>query len=206
MRTTWRQSAPGRYIDLEWRNGDIYLEDGPDAWPKRGHEGVGGTFSLQEIRRRGREMFSDYDGLYERLLDDLAPELEAGDALHGVVATVDDDLNPHPVPCRFAFAGSRVYVYPATAESGEHVATTPRASLLIPGPCDDETGAAPARWTRVQGTAAVVDDPEWELGRAAELLAAKYGDTGTTASDDAAAVPPVEIDIDRWIYHRNSER
>ncbi len=204
MRAHWRQSAPGRYIDLEWRNGSIYIEDGPDAWPKRGHEGHGGTVSLQDIRRRGREMFGDYDGLYERLLDDLAPELEVSDALHGVVATLDDDLHPHNTPCRFAFDGSRVYVYPATAEPSEHVTTTSSASLLITGPCEDDTGGTPAWWTRVHGTVHVVDDPEWELERAAALRAEKYGDVGATASDDTADVPTIKIDIDRWVSHQNS--
>lgn len=200
MQTHWRQSAPGRYIDLEWRNGDIYLEDGPDEWPRRGHEGGGGTFSLQDIRRRGRKMFGDYDGLYERLLDDLAPQLQVSEARHGVVATSDVDLNPRATPCRFAFDGSRVYVHPATNEPGEHVATTSPASLLVTGPCDDDTGGTPAWWARVHGTAQVVDDPEWELGRATGLFSEKYGDVEPGAAD-AAEVPIIRVDIDRWVSH-----
>ncbi len=194
MKTAWRQTAPGEYIDLEWRNGDIYLEDGPDEWPKRGHEGNGGSFSIQEIRRRGTEWFSGYDGLYERLIDDLAPRFRVTDALRGVVVTLDADLVPCPSPCRFAFNGKKVYVYPATAEPSRHVAAGSSASLLIADPDDEATGATPSWWTRIHGAPQLVDDPEWELARAADLLAEKYGDAAPVEAD----VPTIRIDIDQW--------
>ncbi|BAN04300.1 pyridoxamine 5'-phosphate oxidase family protein [Ilumatobacter coccineus] len=195
MTARWRRSAPGRYIDLEWRNGDIYLEDGPDDWPRRGHEGVGGTFSLHEIRRRGEEWFEGYDGLYDDLLDDLAPQLQAIETRHGVVVTLSNDLVPLPTPCRFAFAGSKVYVYPSTAEPIEHLTAAPDASLLITAPDAGPAGAHRFAWARIQGAASVVDDPEWELDRVAELLAEKYGDDASTV------VPTIRIDIAEWTTH-----
>lgn len=198
MQAEWRASAPGQYIELEWRNGNIYLEDGPDEWPKRGHEGGGGTFTLREIRQRGREWFSAYDGLYERLIDDLAPQFQTTDALHGVVITLNDDLVPCPTPCRFAFNGNRVYVYPATAEPSEQLSTTSHASLLVTGPADDRTGAAPPWWDRIHGSVELVDDPEWELARAADLLAEKYGEVAMVGAGD---VPTIKIDIDQWTSH-----
>ena len=202
MHARWRDSAPGQYIDLEWRNGNIYLEDGPDEWPKRGHEGGGGTFTLGEIRQRGREWFSAYDGLYDRLIGDLAPQFRTIDAVHGVVITLDDDQVPCPTPCRFVFNGDRVYVYPASVEPSEQLSTTSCASLLVSGATDDRTGATPPWWDRIQGPAELVDDPEWELARAAELLTEKYGDLATS---NAGEVPTIKIDIDQWTSHSDAD-
>lgn len=206
MHAAWRDSAPGQYIDLEWRAGNIYLEDGPDDWPRRAHEGGGGTYTMQEIRQRGRELFSAYDGLYDRITGDLAAQFRVSDTLHGVVITLDDAMAPCPTPCRFAFNGNRVYVYPATAEPSEQLPTTAHATLLVTsGAASDASagaGEALPRWDRIQGPAKLVDDPEWELARAAELRAAKYGDTAAAESSD---VPTIRIDIEHWTSHSERE-
>ena len=195
MKTQWRSSAPGKYIDLEWRNGSIYIEDGPEEWPRRGHEGFGGTFTLHDVRNRGLELFIGYDDLYDELLDDLAPQYRVIDALRGVVAWTDDDVEPCATPCRFAFNGNRLYVYPAGPEPSEQLATAASASLLVTGFDEGHTGAAPLWWGRIHGPAKVVDDPEWEVQRAAELFAEKYD--GATPDD----VPTIRIDIEQWTSH-----
>lgn len=197
----WRDSAPGQYIDLEWQNGNIYLEDGPDVWPKRGHEGGGGSFSIQDIRRGGHEFLNAYDGLYDRLIKDLAPQFQVSDALRGVVVTLDADVRAYPTPCRFAFKGDRVYVYPATAEPTEQLATYAQASLLVSEPSDGQTGATPSWWARIHGPARLVDDPEWELTKVAELFAEKYGATATIPDQ----VPTIRIDIDQWTSYPGDE-
>ena len=142
-------------------------------------------------------MFSDYDGLHERLLADLAPAYRVIDARRGVVATIDHDLQPCLAPCRFAFDGQRLYAYPVSSEASEHLTAAPSASLLVTAPDDDQTGGAPW-WCRVEGPAIVVDEennhpyPEWEVDRASELFAEKYGDAAPT---DA---PTLRIDIEQW--------
>jgi hypothetical protein len=191
----WRSSAPGQYIDLEWQRGKIYIEDGPDDWPRRGHEGFGGTLTLHEIRTRGRELFSAYDGLYDELLDDLTPQYRVIDARGGVVVRTDDDAEPLPTPCRFAVDGNRVYVYPACPGPGTQLTPAARAILLVTEPDERQNGTAPPWWGRIHGPAKVVDDPEWELQRAGDLFAEKYGDAAPAGPDD---VVTIRIDIEQW--------
>lgn len=201
MKTNWRAAADGNHIDIEWRNGSVYLEDGPSAWPNRGHEGTGGTISLRVVRNRGREMYSRYDGLYERLLADLAPAYRVIDALRGVVVTMDDDLQPSPTPCRLAIDGQRLYVYPATSEPCEHLTASPNVSLLVMAPDDDQSGDA-SWWCQIRGPARIVEvevtpneHPNWEVELAAELFAEKYD--GVAPND----VPTIRIDIEQWTAH-----
>jgi hypothetical protein len=192
MTERWRASAPGQYIDLEWQNGVIYLEDGPDEWPARGHQGGGGSFTLHEIRDGGREWFRGYDGLYERLIDDLTPRYRVVDALHGVVVTLDDDLVPCPTPCRFFVNGRRIYVYPADATPSRQLTGTASLHVAEPGGGVD---FMPSWWDRLQGPVEVVDDPEWETQRAADLFADKYGDAAAPHPDD---IPTLRIDLTHW--------
>ena len=105
----WSARADGCHIEIEWRDGELYLEDGPSDWPRRGHEGHGGTFSIEEVRRRGPAFFEEYPGLHDELMADLETRYRVVDAPSAVLATVTSDLHPHAVPCCFATEGRRLF-------------------------------------------------------------------------------------------------
>lgn len=194
----WRASAPGRYVDVEWRLGDLYFEDGPDDWPRRGHEGMGGTLTADELRQR-TDLLEDYDGFRDRLLASLASWFRAIDAPRGVLATSSPDGVPHAVPCCFVAHGSRLYtpiddVKPKTStrlRRLRNITENPRVSLLVDEYHDDWDRLW---WVRIDGTARLVDEA-WEIERASALLREKY----PQYADAELQVIAVEIDeIRSW--------
>lgn len=193
----WSTRAGGHHIDLEWRDGEVYLEDGPSDWPRRGHEGGGGTFTIQQIRR-DLDFLDRYPGLRERLVADLAPRLRVVDARSAVLTTVTPDLAPHAVPCCFAIEGRRIYtpvdsVKPKTTTSLqrlENIAACPKVSLLVDHYDDDWEQLW---WARLDGTAELVADDDWRAERGTELLSEKY------PQYVGADLQIIVVDIERWV-------
>lgn len=197
MHTRWSVSAGDQHIELEWRDGEVYLEDGPSDWPRRGHEGTGGTFTIEEIRRRGSEWFAPYAGLYDRLLADLAPRFRVVDARRAVLTTITPEGVPHAVPCCFAIEGRRLFtpvdrVKPKRTTSLRrlvNIAETPAVSLLVDHYDEDWTQLW---WARLDGTAALVPVADWRHERGVELLRAKY------PQYTEAELQIIAVDIERW--------
>ncbi|WP_436795795.1 TIGR03668 family PPOX class F420-dependent oxidoreductase [Actinospongicola halichondriae] len=198
MDVRWSASQPGQYIEIEWRDGVLYLENGPDEWPRRGHEGVGGTFTIEEIRRRGPELFEAYPGLHDDLMADLAPRLRVIDSTKAVLCTIGPELRPHAVPCCFVIEGKKLYtpidrIKPKRTTSLQrldNIAAHPAATVLIDEYHDDWDRLW---WARIDGSAQLLDEPGWEPERATELLRAKYPQYVD------ADLQIIRIEIDRWV-------
>lgn len=176
----------------------MYFEDGPSDWPRRGHEGIGGTFTIEEVRRRGAEWFDSYPGLYDEILADLAPRFRVVDARSAVLTTITPEGAPHAVPCCFAIEGRRLFtpvdrVKPKRTTSLRrlaNIAETPAVSLLVDHYDDDWTQLW---WARLDGTAALVPVADWRHGRGVELLRAKYPQYAH------AELQVIAVDIERWV-------
>ncbi len=198
MDVKWSAAKPGQYIEIEWRGGELYLEDGPDDWPRRGHEGNGGTFTIGEIRRRGRELFEDYPGFYDEVLADLAPYVRAIDAPKAVLSTLGPGLAPHTVPCCFVIEGKKLYtpidrIKPKRTTALQRVANIaawPAVSVLIDEYHDDWDRLW---WARIDGSAQLLEEPGWEPDRATELLRAKYPQYAE------AELQIIRVAIERWV-------
>ena len=73
--TRWSQVHEGERVEMTLTDDGLYFEVGSDQnLSKRGHEGAGGTLSLEEFRSNPR-YFSEFPGFRERVLADLR-ELE----------------------------------------------------------------------------------------------------------------------------------
>ncbi|MCO4773469.1 MAG: hypothetical protein KDA24_25780 [Deltaproteobacteria bacterium] len=71
MTTRWRAVHDGQRVEMELRPEGLYFEVGAhDNVKKRGHEGTGGTLSLDQFRAHP-EYFEEFPGFHERVLSDL---------------------------------------------------------------------------------------------------------------------------------------
>lgn len=85
MRVDWSGEIPGDLIHLELRGSHIYLEGGRPDWPGRGHEGYGGTYTIEEIRRDPVRFLGQFPGLYDEVMSDLS-ETHWADAVSELLA------------------------------------------------------------------------------------------------------------------------
>lgn len=63
---SWRATHKGDLLEMELREDGLYFEVGPAEWPARGHQGAGGTLRIEEFISQP-EMFSEFDGFYEKV-------------------------------------------------------------------------------------------------------------------------------------------
>lgn len=178
MRVDWSGEIPGDLIHLELRGSHIYLEGGRPDWPGRGHEGYGGTFTIEEIRRDRDRFLGDFPGLYDQVMADLAERHRIVDAPTATITIEEADATPPGRVVPFAIDGDRLYV-PLDADD---VDATIRRSVLarIDGPAApltvevDIRGGDDAWWVRLLGTATLVPPESDWLDDAAELFTWKY--------------------------------
>lgn len=178
MRIDWSATSDGTLVELELRGSHVYFEIGPREWPARGHEGAGGTVTIDSIRREPERILAGFPGLYDEVMTAVAQRNRIVDAPNAVLETTDEDGAPHTVTVPFLVDGDRAYIpigHPALEDDAAQrllaeTGSTPAVRLLVTGAVDGQAWSA-----RLTGTASVlVDERGYHLRDVVTWLEGKY--------------------------------
>lgn len=175
MRADWSGEADGRLVEVERRGSDLYIEGGRADWPARGHEGWGGTYTIEEVRH-DPGILGEVPGLYDRVMRDLSARHLVVDAPTAVLHAGDDR---HEV--RFAIDGDELVAVPADVTGGDPHAVVDKDVVL----------AVATSIGEVVLTGAVAPTPRPD-GRMTSALRRKYGPGAGLDTQ------PLHVRLDDW--------
>ncbi len=199
MRVDWSAEIPGNRIELERRDSHLYFEAGRPDWPGRGHEGIGGTFTVEALRRDPARFLGEFPGLYGRVIETYTERNRIVDTPVAALTIGDTDSTLPTVHVPFAIDGDRLYVPLDAADVAPHVWRSLLAELEAapePPTVDVDIHGADGghEWhAQLLGTATLIPNkPTW-LSDIAEVIVWKY-----PAMRDITHVTILCVDIILW--------